>query len=134
MRIVLDTNVLLASIGRSSPYRRVFTAIIQGEVDLLVSTSILLEYEEILTARTTAQVATSVVRALASFPTVHRYYVYYDWRLIAADPDDEKFVDCYVAGGGDYLVTNDRHFDVLAAISFPKIEVLSAEHFLHILR
>lgn len=105
----------------------------QREVELLVSTSILLEYEEILTARNSAAVASNVLQALNSFSNVHRYDVYYDWRLIHADPDDEKFVDCYVAGRGDYLVTDDHHFDVLSGIGFPSVRVISALSFLQLL-
>lgn len=32
------------------------------------------------------------------------------------DPDDNKFIDCYVAAYADYLVTNDNHFNVLQQI------------------
>jgi predicted nucleic acid-binding protein len=36
--------------------------------------------------------------------------VFYNWNLIATDPDDNKFIDADVAAGADYLVTNDTHF------------------------
>ncbi|MBO9616640.1 MAG: hypothetical protein J7619_28395 [Dyadobacter sp.] len=58
---------------------------------------------------------------------------FYFWQLIGQDRDDNKFVDCAVACGADYLVSNDKHFDVLASISFPKIKVIKAEKFLEIL-
>lgn len=75
MRIVVDTNVLLASIGHRSPYRRLFDAILQRKVNLVVSTSIMLEYEEILAARTNAVVARNVIQALENFQNVYRYDV-----------------------------------------------------------
>ena len=90
----------------------------------------MLEYEEILTARNSAAVARNVIRALESFQNVHRYDIYYEWRLLHADPDDEKFVDCYVAGSADYLVTDARHFGVLAGVGFPEVSVISAQDFL----
>lgn len=133
MRVVVDTNILLASIGHRSPYRRLFNAILKQEVQLLVSTSILLEYEEILTERNNALVAANIIQALNNLRNVHRYDVYFDWRLIHADPDDEKFVDCYVAGNGDYLITDDRHFGVLAQVGFPSVRVISALKFLELL-
>ncbi|MFC6224489.1 hypothetical protein ACFP2F_14665 [Hymenobacter artigasi] len=57
----------------------------------------------------------------------------YNWRLPFIDPNDQKFVDAYVAGGADYLVSNDRHFDGLAAAGFPAVRVVSAEVFLGII-
>lgn len=48
MRVVLDTNVLLVSIGRRSPFRPIFDALLQQRLMLVVSTGILLGYEEIL--------------------------------------------------------------------------------------
>jgi predicted nucleic acid-binding protein len=44
-----------------------------------------------------------------------------------------KFVDCALAFGADYLVTNDRHFRVLKNISFPSLTVLRMEEFMEIL-
>ena len=60
--------------------------------------------------------------------------VYFKWNLIQNDPDDNKFVDIYLASGADYLVTNDRHFDILKDLDFPKIMLLTAEEFLEMLR
>jgi predicted nucleic acid-binding protein len=37
------------------------------------------------------------------------------------DQDDEKFADCAIVSNADYLVTNDRHFEVLKTIQFPII-------------
>ncbi len=49
--------------------------------------------------------------------------------LIVNDPDDNKFVDCAFAAGCDYLVTNDRDFDVLKKLDFPVINVVTLEEF-----
>ncbi|MBF9220104.1 putative toxin-antitoxin system toxin component, PIN family [Hymenobacter ruricola] len=130
MRVVLDTNVLLVSIGRRSPFRPVFDALLREQLTLVVSTGILLEYEEILTQRNGAVVAHSVLEALSNLRNVSRHEVRYHWRLPFIDPDDQKFVDAYVAGNADYLVSNDRHFDGLGAAGFPSVRVFSAEAFL----
>lgn len=47
--------------------------------------------------------------------------------------DDNKFVDCAIAGNVDYLVTNDRHFRILSEIDCPKITVISIDEFVEIL-
>lgn len=46
MKIVLDTNSLLVSIPKKSPYRPIFDAIIEGKLTLLISNEILMEYVE----------------------------------------------------------------------------------------
>ena len=133
MRIVLDTNVLLVSIGRQSPFRPIFDALLNQRLTLVVSTSICLEYEEILVQRNGPAVAHGIMQALENLQNVHHHETRYRWRLPYADPDDQKFVDAYVAGHADCLVSNDRHFAGLAAAGFPEMQVVSAEAFLGLL-
>lgn len=52
---------------------------------------------------------------------------YFKWRLIEADPDDNKFVDCAIAANAEYLATEDNHFQVLKNFPFPKIQVINLE-------
>jgi predicted nucleic acid-binding protein len=47
-----------------------------------------------------------------------------------ADEDDEKFVDCAVCGSADFLITNDKHFNILKNIEFPKVKVVTADIFI----
>lgn len=125
-RIVLDTNVLLASIGTSSPYRWVFEAILEGKLELCVSTPILHEYEAVIGRKATPEIAENVVRALLLLPNVVQTRVSFRWHLIENDPDDNVFVDTALASGAHAIVTHDAHFDVLSSLRFPEIEVWSA--------
>lgn len=133
MKVVLDTNVLLTCLGRRSPTRPIFDALLGQRLTLVVSTSILLEYEEILAQRNGPAVAQNVLEALVNLRNISRHETRYSWRLPFIDPDDQKFVDCYVAGQADYLVSNDRHFDGLRAAGFPAVRVVSAEVFVELL-
>lgn len=133
MRIVLDTNVLLQTLRRESPLRPILDAIRFGKIELVVSTAILLEYEEILSQKTSLQVAENVLLLLLGPAQARLQNVYFAFELITADPDDNKFVDAYVAGNADYLVSNDRHFEGLSAAGFPAVRVVSAEVFLGVL-
>lgn len=45
---------------------------------------------------------------------------YYHWNLITTDPDDNKFVDCAFACQAKFIVSEDKHFNVLKNIDFPK--------------
>ena len=43
--------------------------------------------------------------------------------LIQSDSDDYKFVDCCITANAQYIVSNDRHFDILKHIEFPHVNV-----------
>ena len=43
--------------------------------------------------------------------------------LIQSDSDDNKFVDCCITANAQYIVSNDRHFDILKHIEFPHVNV-----------
>lgn len=126
----MDTNVLSVAISRRSQFYPVWQGLRNGAFELLVTTDILEEYEEIIGGDLSPELANFVLETLETLPNVHYIQKYYYWNLIAADPDDNKFVDCAVAGSADFIVTNDKHFKVLKTIPFPKINILSAEEFL----
>jgi len=129
MRIVLDTNCLLVALLKQSHHRWLWDGFRQGKFTLCYSTEILQEYEEILTRFYSQEFADFAVETLLSSPNIIQTIPYYRWNLITADPDDNKFVDCALNVNADYVVTNDKHFNVLKDIDFPKIEVIDIETF-----
>ena len=60
--------------------------------------------------------------------------IYYYWNAISIDKDDNKFFDTAVASGAEYIVTNDNHFKSAKRLSFPKVNIISADDFLQILK
>lgn len=60
--------------------------------------------------------------------------VYFDFNLIEADPDDNKFVDCAITAGARYVVTEDHHYDVIKWKDFPGLEVIGLDDFLRHLK
>jgi putative PIN family toxin of toxin-antitoxin system len=133
MKIVLDTNVLIACISRKSQYNIIFQKILNGEIVLYISNQIIEEYAEILEQRNSPSVSLNVIKTLLKLENVIRFDPHFSWQLIKNDPDDDKFVDCVVAASATYLVTNDKHFKILKDIPFPPINVISAEDFLSLL-
>jgi putative PIN family toxin of toxin-antitoxin system len=130
MKVVLDTNILLVSLPKKSPFRVIFDALLAGKFELIISNDILGEYAEILSRKTTPAIAHNVVEMLIVLPNVRKQDIYYKWNLINADKDDNKFVDCAVAGNADFVVTEDKHFDELRTVEFPKLTVLSIKDFI----
>lgn len=127
--IVLDTNCLIQILSKRSPYRNVWEAFLNKDFDLAVTTDILLEYTEILSRLTTSQIAKNVVDIIRRSSNTIFCNVYYDFKLIEEDDDDNKFVDCAIASQAEYIVSNDHHFEILKTIEFPKIIVESLKNF-----
>lgn len=67
---------------------------------------------------------------LVQLTNVHKIEVSYKWQLIEEDPDDNKFVDCAISARVKYVVSNDRHFNILKKIPFPKVDIVSIQEFL----
>lgn len=134
MKIVLDSNILLVSIGKRSPFRPIWDAFINAKINLIVSDEVLYEYEEIMQQRSAPGVAEIVMNIFTESPQVINQQIYYAWNLIKQDPDDNKFFDIAVAGNADYLVTNDAHFNSVKQLSFPSVKIISANEFMYILQ
>lgn len=121
-RIISDTNCLLVSVPKRSPFRWIYDKILSNELELVVSTEILLEYEEQLSQFYSPEYAETIIKVLINLPNVIKINpISFNWLLIAQDPDDDKFVDAYVASSADIIITNDRHYKVLEKIKFPPV-------------
>ena len=92
-KIVLDTNVLLVSISSKSKYHWLFQSLLQYEFRLVITTEILMEYEEIISSKYSISVAKNVTRTLLLLPNVIKNEVFYNWLLIADDVDDNITLD-----------------------------------------
>ena len=133
LKIVLDTNCLLRSISHRSVYAVIIDKLNENVFDLHVTTDILLEYEEKITDIFSQEAAELIVGAFSHLDNVKKTDVYYHLNLITSDPDDNKFIDCAFAGNVHFLVTEDKHFNVLKEIAFPSINVISLAQFNEIL-
>jgi len=102
---------------------------LNGQIQLCVNTEILNEYEEILSEKTTKEIAHNVVEAIARLSTTYFQDSYYHFGLITEDPDDNKFVDCAIAADAELIVTNDKHFDVLKTVAWPKLTIINLKEF-----
>ena len=134
MNIVLDTNCLLMSLSRRSPYYPVWREFVNGKYTLCITNEILAEYEEILTQKVGQEIASNVIKAILDLPNTKMVQVYYHLHLITADPDDDKFVDCAFKANARYIVTEDHHYDILKQTPFPYINVIDINEFIRVLQ
>ncbi len=129
-QVVVDTNCLLRMIPLRSKYRLVWEAFLNEEFIICVSNDILSEYLEILTQKVNHTFAIRIINALLKSNCIKFFDPHYHFELIAQDPDDNKFVDCAIIASADFLVSEDKHFNVLKDIPFPKVNVITLEQFL----
>ena len=132
-RIVLDTNVVVMSISPKSHYRKIWDDFLGGKYQLCISNEIVEEYSEILSRNISPVVSDYIVNAILTRDNVVFVEPHFRCRLIEADPDDNKFVDCAFACGARFIVSEDHHFDILYSIPFPKIDVIKINDFLNYL-
>ena len=124
MRLVLDTNVLVAAqrsgAGASA---LVLAAARERKVTLLASAALFVEYEAVLTreehlsaAGASKDVVIAALDALASI--IEPVEIRFLWRPQASDPDDDMVLEAAVNGRADALVTFEIATFAAAARSF----------------
>ena len=128
--IVIDTNCLIMAISSRSNYHKIWKSFLEGDYTLCISNEILEEYAEVLSRNISVNVARYVVFTILERQNVRLITPYYNWKLITADPDDNKFVDCAIAANAKFIVTEDHHFNALKDISFPSVSVINVDDFL----
>lgn len=134
MKVVIDTNCLIASIPRQNPEYWLYEAFRAEKFDWVVSNEILHEYEEQLSDFYSPHTADPVLKILTTAPNVIFAEPYFRWNLISSDPDDNKFAELSISTNANHLVTHDKHFNVLKSLEFPIISVVNLEEFKVILK
>ena len=77
LRIVLDTNAILRSISRRSPFAIVLDKLYEGTYELCITNDILLEYEEKITDIFSEETAESIIGTLSFLPNVRKKDIFY---------------------------------------------------------
>ncbi len=133
IKYVIDTNIFVISLTSRSPYHFIYTELIKGNFDLLVSNEILLEYEEIIITKYGKKTADYFLGLLGELPNVKFVKPFYTWNLIESDHDDDKYVDCAIAGLAECIISEDKHFNILKDLSFPIVKVINIEKFMELI-
>jgi len=101
---------------------------------LCVSNEIIEEYEEIIAQKTNPTIASNVVQTILNSPFVEKLDPHFKFHLIEEDDDDNKFVDCAIIANASFIVSNDKHFNILKQIKFPKVNLISISEFSEMLK
>lgn len=111
IRVVLDTDVLVAAFDSpTGASRQLVLEILDGKVLMLMSTSLLLEYEAVLTRpEMSRMIGIDNASVLAVLDELAGLCVPvamdFRWRPVAADPDDDVVIEVAINGGADVIAT-----------------------------
>jgi uncharacterized protein len=133
MRVVIDTNVLRATIKKGNFERFIYDAFKAELLEWIVSTEVLIEYEEKLNEFFSSQTAELVLGILENAPNTIFTEPAFRWAIITKDPDDNKFSDLAISANADCLITYDKHFNIFKTLDFPPLKVVTPQEFKKIL-
>lgn len=135
MRVVLDTNVLVAGLrSKNGASYRILKDLVQGKFEIGVSVPLILEYEATLSRQ--IQELTLNASDVESFLDYlcqigEKQPVFYLWRPHLADPGDDMVLELAVASGADAIVTfNQRDFSGIDRFG---IRILTPGEFLNLI-
>ena len=133
MIVCLDTNTVVQALAQHHPFHSILDARVAGHLTWVVSTPILLEYEEVLTRLSGParwrKLARLMDLAELTSGNLLRVTPSFQFRIVTADADDNIFSDCAITAQADYLLTEDAHFAPLANAGY-KSRPLSPQQFI----
>lgn len=137
MRAVIDTNVAVtAFLTPTGPPANVIAAWRHQRFQAVVSPQILDEYGRALRyERVASRHGITPEEVDSVLADLLRFAVLVEPRerieVVVADPDDNKFLGCAIAGGADYIVSGDAH--LVEMEEYRGIQILTSAEFLAVL-
>ncbi len=137
MRVVVDTNTLISGlIGGGGPPARVLDLWREGALTVLFSAEMAAEYREVLLRPAFAVLGAEderleLLEKLLALDNAHAVAVSEGVRVVERDPDDNRVLECALAGAADAVVTGDG--DLLALGEFRGVLIVSPRRFLDLL-
>jgi putative PIN family toxin of toxin-antitoxin system len=128
IRAVVDTNIWISALIFGGLPQYFVSLALQGRFQLLTSSTLLDELEEKLrikfnrTDMLVRQTRSELEELCEVVSTAESL------SIIQADPDDDRVLECAVAGHADYIVTGDRH--LLQLGQFRGIAIVTVRQFL----
>ncbi len=133
LKIVLDTNIFISGILFGGKPRKIIESIIEGKVELYLSSGILNEIKEVLEREKFGfpeHISRQIVFEIESIGHLVRPVEKHS--VVHRDDDDNVIIDCAVDAGADFIITGDD--DLLSIHEFNNITIISASDFIkHVL-
>lgn len=128
MKVVLDTNVFVSGIFFSGPPYQILKAWHDGKLQLVVSEKVLEEYVRV------AEILSEQFPRIQLGPILELLTVKADFASalelpepVCEDSDDDKFLECALAGNVIVLINGDKH--LLSVSGYCGLEIVSPRKF-----
>ena len=132
-KVTLDTNILISALGWKGNPNQVFSKVVNGEVEMIISDEQFSELEETLeypkfqfTEEQKNRFKSLILEIAKFIKPVEKI------DTIKNDPDDNMVLEAAVAGNVDYIVTGDS--DLLELKEFRGIKIITAKEFLEAIK
>ncbi|MFL6195867.1 MAG: putative toxin-antitoxin system toxin component, PIN family [Thermoanaerobaculia bacterium] len=111
IRAVVDTNVLFEGLTRLGPAAEVIDAWVDRRFRPCVSTTLALEYQDVLSRKLRPARGEAALMALQALLVRCEYIpIYYSYRPASRDPGDDFIVDCVLNSQATLITYNVRDF------------------------
>ncbi len=129
MRVVMDTNVLISSLGWDGPEHELLMMVFSGRLKASISPDILQEFAEVAGRQkfgfTRFEIEEFMTLLMGSCDVVVPDEAI---EVIKVDPMDNMVLECALKAGSDVIVTGDSH--LLTLKEFRGIRIMRASTFL----
>ena len=128
MRVVLDTNVIISGIFFSGPPAEILQAWRDSLFQIVLSPQIMEEYRDVVESLAKKYPGIGI-QPIIDLILVHGEMVFTNDSLesVCDDPDDDKFIECAIAGNCAIIVSGDKH--LLRVSGHKGITVLKPKEF-----
>lgn len=128
MRVVLDTNVFVSGIFFTGPPSQILKAWENQSLQIVLSRQILAEYQRVALALSSKFLTVDILPIIELFTIYGQFVETKGFDIsICEDPDDNKFIECAVAGQCKIIISGDKH--LLKLSEYEDIAVLSPRNF-----
>jgi uncharacterized protein len=130
--LVLDTNILVSAVLSKTSKARQALDKAQDIGKILMSSSVLLEIEEVLFRPKFDKYVTTIERRffLSNFLKTVEFVEVGEIVKICRDPKDDKILALALNGKADYIITGDQ--DLLVLKLFEGVEIITIDEFLNL--
>jgi putative PIN family toxin of toxin-antitoxin system len=130
IRLVLDTNVLVAALLFTGPPSRLVSLWRERRIGILLSKAVFIEYLRVL-AYPKFKLSGEEIKALVEeyvLPFAEMVTVVETPAIIREDPADDAFLALAAAGRARYIVSGDKH--LLALREYRRVKIVTPREFL----
>ncbi|MBN2458572.1 putative toxin-antitoxin system toxin component, PIN family [Candidatus Woesearchaeota archaeon] len=131
MKITVDTNILVSATFWKGDPEKIITMAENKVIKLILSKDILNEYTQVLEypeikdkVKDKGLIVNRTIEKIISISTIVEPKD--KVRIVTADSDDDKIIECAMAGKVDYIVSMDKH---LLNLDYKDIPIITPSEF-----